>query len=121
MMKGIDWGTLYNRYKEADLDSKALEAEISALIMDDDVTNKKGIYPFVLTREERYLSVRAFSEAMKLQAYENQEGFCAKCGEHFKRSQMEADHVTPWSRGGKTNAENCQMLCRACNRRKSNK
>ncbi|WP_366886926.1 HNH endonuclease signature motif containing protein [Sulfurimonas sp.] len=50
-----------------------------------------------------------------------QKGICVKCKEHFELSQMEADHITPWHDGGKTNSENCQMLCRECNRRKSGK
>ncbi|MBO6005266.1 MAG: HNH endonuclease, partial [Paludibacteraceae bacterium] len=55
----------------------------------------------------------------KLAAYERQHGICADCGEHFELAQMEADHITPWHDGGRTVAENCQMLCRECNRRKS--
>ena len=86
---------------------------------DEDVTNKKGIYLYILTRQEKYLSVRAFEPRMKRAAYERQAGLCSKCQKHFEIEQMEADHITPWSRGGKTIAENCQMLCRDCNRRKS--
>ncbi|MBO7153039.1 MAG: HNH endonuclease, partial [Lentisphaeria bacterium] len=89
------------------------------LMADDDVTSKKGIYHYVLTRQEKYLSVRAFDNRMKRAAYERQNGICSKCGKHFEIEQMEADHITPWSAGGKTLAENCQMLCRDCNRRKS--
>ena len=118
-MKGIDWGTLYNQYKDDIFDTAALEQEISELMADDDVTSKKGIYHYVLTRQEKYLSVRAFDNRMKRAAYERQNGICSKCGKHFEIEQMEADHITPWSAGGKTLAENCQMLCRDCNRRKS--
>ena len=118
-MKGIDWGTLYNQYKDDIFDTAALEQEISELMADDDVTSKKGIYHYVLTRQEKYLSVRAFDNRMKRAAYERQTGICSKCGKHFEIEQMEADHITPWSAGGKTLAENCQMLCRDCNRRKS--
>ena len=120
-IKGIDWGTLYNQYKDKVLDSDKLEEEIKKLILDDDVTNKKGIYPYVLTRNEKYLSIRAFTDAMKIKVYEKQEGICAKCGEHFELNQMEADHITPWHEGGKTIEENCQMLCKNCNRKKSGK
>lgn len=79
---------------------------------------KSGIYEYVLTREEKYLSIRAFTDNMKREAYERQAGVCAVCGDHFEFSEMEADHVTPWVEGGQTSAENCQMLCREDNRRK---
>jgi hypothetical protein len=118
-MKGIDWGTLYNKLKDGAFDSKALETEVSALMMDDDVTKKSGIYEYVLTRKESSLSIRAFTDTMKREAYERQNGICKVCHKHFEIEQMEADHITPWHAGGKTVAENCQMLCRECNRRKS--
>jgi len=118
-MKGVEWGLLYNRHKDAVLDPDELENAVSRLMMDDDVTNKKGIYPFVLTGEERHLNIRSFSESQKRAAYERQKGICNMCNKQFELSDMEADHITPWSQNGKTNAENCQMLCRECNRRKS--
>ena len=120
-MKGIEWGVLYNDYKDVPQDSKKLEKEISALMQDDDVTNHKGIYSYVLTRDEKYLNIRLFSNTMKRQAYERQKGICAKCKKHFEIEEMEGDHITPWSKGGKTSAENCKMLCKECNRRKSDK
>lgn len=120
-MKGIDWGTLYNQFKDEVLDADKLEKEIQQLILDDDVTNKKGIYPYVLTHNEKHLSIRAFTDAMKLKVYEKQNGICVKCGEHFELSEMEADHITPWHEGGKTIEENCQLLCKNCNRKKSGK
>ena len=118
-MKGIDWGTLYNQFKDETYDTEKLEEEIAALILDDDVTNKKGIYPYVLTRNEKYLSIRAFTDAMKQKVYEQQKGICVKCNKHFEITEMEADHITPWHEGGKTIEENCQMLCKNCNRTKS--
>lgn len=121
IMKGVDWGVLYKQYKEQVFDYKTIDEEVKRLILDDDVTKKTGIYPYILTRKEKYLSIRAFTDAQKLAAYERQMGFCADCGQHFELSQMEADHITPWHLGGKTVAENCQMLCRDCNRRKSGK
>lgn len=120
-MKGIEWGELYNQFKNQNFDSKKLEEEIKTLMIDDDVTKKKGIYWYVLTGKEKYLNIRAFTPQMKRQAYENQNGICAACKEHFELSEMEADHITPWHEGGKTNAENCQMLCKEDNRRKSGK
>lgn len=117
-MKGLDWGGLYDQFKEGLYDTDKLEDEIKALMIDDDVTRKKGIYLYVLTGDEKHLSIRPFTAAMRRAAYERQNGICAMCNEHFEIGQMEADHITPWSRGGRTNADNCQMLCLEDNRRK---
>ena len=118
-MKGINWGALYDEYKDVVFDTVKLETEIQRLMMDDDVTNKKGIYTFVLTGNERFLSIRAFSENQKREAYERQGGICPKCGKKYELKEMQADHITPWSKGGKTISDNCQMLCADCNRKKS--
>jgi len=120
-MKGIDWGGLYNRFKDENLDPEALENEITRLMQDDDVDSKKGIYIYLLTREEKHLNIRAFSDNMKREAYERQKGICPNCKKHFEIAEMEGDHIDPWHSGGKTNAANCQMLCKQCNRRKSGK
>jgi len=120
-MKGINWGALYNKFKDNTYDTDKLENEIQTLMMDDDVTNKKGIYTYVLTRNEKHLNIRTFTDNQKRSAYERQKGICKNCGEHFDIKEMEADHITPWHAGGQTSAENCQMLCRECNRRKSGK
>ena len=120
-MVSVNWGELYNQFKGKKLDAKKLEAEIAELMQDEDVTKKSGVYPYVLTRQERHLSIRAFNDKMKREAYERQKGICSKCGEHFAIEEMEADHITPWHEGGKTIAENCQMLCKDDNRRKSGK
>jgi hypothetical protein len=71
-MKGLDRGTLYNTFKDHSFDTKKLEEEITELMKDDDVDNKKGIYPYVLTREEKNLNIRGFSESMRRSAYETQ-------------------------------------------------
>ena len=118
-MKGIEWGELFNHFNKLPQDANKLEQEISALMQDDDVTNKKGIYYFVLDRKEKYLNIRAFSITMKRTAYEKQKGKCAICKKTFEIEKMEADHITPWHEGGKTELANCQMLCKECNRRKS--
>ena len=128
-MKGVEWGVLYNKYKDGLYDTAKLEDEIRDLMIDDDVTRKKGIYTYVLARDEKYLSIRQFTEAHRRQAYERQKGRCAKgtrCvspgnsggDKVFDISEMEADHITPWSKGGKTDASNCQLLCLEDNRRK---
>lgn len=120
-MKGLDWGRLYNEHHEAKYNAQDLEEDIQLLMQDEDVTNKRGIYEYLLTWDTKFLNIRAFPESMKREAYERQKGICAKCGEHFEINEMEADHITPWKEGGKTVTENCQMLCRECNRRKSDK
>jgi hypothetical protein len=120
-MKGVEWGILYNTYKDEKYDTKKIEEETEKLILDDDVTKKSGIYPYILTRNEKYLSIRAFSDAIKQKVYEKQKGVCVKCKEKFEIEEMEADHITPWHEGGKTIENNCQLLCKECNRRKSGK
>ena len=120
-MKGVDWGTLYNTYKKKKLNPIKIEKEITKLLIDDDVTKKSGIYPYVLTRDEHHLSIRAFADGMKQKVYVKQKHFCKECNKKFAIEEMEADHIDPWHSGGKTNEENCQMLCKPCNRRKSNK
>ena len=95
-MKGIEWGFLYEKFKDNVYDVAVLEEEIKRLILDDDVSNKSGIYPYVLTRDEKYLNIRAFTESQKIKAYTKQEGRCKICGEYFDISYMEADHITPW-------------------------
>jgi hypothetical protein len=118
-MARVIWGELYNHLKDKKLDSAKLEAEVKELMQDEDVTNKSGIYPYVLTRQERYLSIRAFTDKMKREAYERQNGICPFCKKKYDISEMEADHITPWYEGGRTTAENCQMLCKQDNRTKS--
>ena len=120
-MKGIGWGFLYNEFNNQKYDSKTLEEEISRLMQDEDVTNKKGVYTYILNRKQKHLNIRAFSENQKIEAYESQKGICLECNEHFKISEMEADHIIPWSKGGKTKEDNCQMLCKECNQCKSDK
>ena len=120
-MEGVDWGGLYGQLKDESLDPGGLEADVVRLMMDDDVTKKAGIYPYLLTGEEKHLNIRAFSDAMKQKAFEIQKGICKLCAKAFEIADMEADHITPWVEGGKTNEQNCQMLCKHCNRRKSSK
>jgi hypothetical protein len=120
-MKGVSFGILYNKYKDTAFDSKKLEEEITHLMQDEDVTKKSGIYEYVLTRKEKHLNIRAFTDKQKRESYEKQKGICTKCKEHFEISEMEADHITPWHEGGKSNTKNCQMLCKNDNRVKSGK
>ena len=120
-MAAVNWGSLYNSYKDVPLDATTLEQQISTLMQDEDVTKKSGIYPYLLTGQQKYLSIRSFTDKMKRESYERQKGKCKRCKQQFDISEMEADHITPWVEGGKTIATNCQMLCRDCNRRKSSK
>lgn len=121
VMKGVEWGFLYNEFKGQRYDSRKLEIEITKLMEDEDVGNKKGIYIYVLTHKEKHLNIRAFTPNQKREAYERQKGICPVCKQHYEIEGMEGDHITPWHEGGKTNADNCQMLCKEDNRRKSGK
>jgi len=126
-MKGIDWGFIYNKFDDKTrnaFDPEKIEAELKKYFgyeYEDQITNKKGIFEYVLDHDERHLNIRAFKESEKRAAYENQNGICAKCGKHFEYEEMKGDHITPWSQGGKTELANLQMLCRYCNRRKSDR
>ena len=118
-MNSVQWGELYNEFKDKKLDDQKLEAEVKKLMQDEDVTKKSGIYPYILTRQEKYLNIRAFTDKQKREAYERQKGKCVKCKKHFEIEEMEADHIKPWHEGGKTIAKNCQILCKEDNRTKS--
>lgn len=123
-MKGLPWGVFYDENKHRKLDPAELEKEIEPLLMDDDVTKKSGVYEYALTGDERALHIRAFTPGQKRGAYERQHGICPYCEKegnmkHWDIKEMEADHITPWSQGGHTTVDNCQMLCKAHNRKKS--
>ena len=120
-MNGIAWGLLYNTHKDVMYDTKAIEVETAKLIADDEVERKSGIYAYILTRDERYLGIRTFSDSVKQKVYEKQGRKCIICKNEFDISEMEGDHITPWKDNGKTTEENCQMLCKNDNRRKSDK
>lgn len=118
-MKGLPWGLFYNEHHERrDLDPKELEERVSELMADEDVQKKAGVYEYLLTGNEKALSIRAFDQRTKREAYERQCHKCAICGEEFEFEQMHGDHIKPWSRGGHTTPDNCQMLCRDCNLKK---
>ncbi len=120
-MKGVEWGPLYSQFKDKTFDTDKLEQRVAKLMMDEDVTRKAGIYTYVLDEDEQHLNIRSFTDNMKREAYERQEGISAKCEKHFELDEMEGDHIKPWHEGGKTDAANCQMLCKDDNRRKSGK
>lgn len=126
-MKGLDWCHLYNRYHENYYNSAIMAAEVKRLHEDTfEVQKPKGIYEFLLCRDTdpyagRLLNLRVFEEKDKQAAYSRQNGICPVCGQHFEYDEMEGDHILPWSKGGKTTGENCQMLCKPCNGKKSDK
>lgn len=121
IMKGLDWDKFYDLYHESSLEVEKMEKQIVDLMGDDEIQRPQGIIPYVLTGDERCLDLRSFPEKIKLAVWEKQNHKCAICGKHFVLEEMEGDHITPWREGGRTDIENCQMLCRECNRRKGSK
>lgn len=120
-LKTVPWGILYNEYHDNDYDKDELEETVAKLMQDKEVKNKTGIYSYVFTGEEKDLNLRTFDKHDKTTMYERQKGICPVCKKHFELNEMHADHIVPWSKGGKTDLDNGQMLCAACNLEKSNK
>lgn len=129
LMQGLPWGLLYNKYSNIQYDPAALEVRIGELLEDDDITNQKGIYEFLLSNEteEKSLHIRTFSEKDKRKKYAEQKGICPMCVAkgmsqvHYEFEEMEGDHIIPWSKGGHTTYDNLQMLCKKHNNTKSNR
>ena len=121
-MKGLPWGFLYNKYKTKEYDPVNLEIKYRDLINDDEVQvrSTKGIYFYLITNDKKHLNLRTFDQKQKQIAFETQKGVCNLCKQVFSINEMEADHILPWSQGGKTVQSNCQALCKSCNRSKSN-
>ena len=133
-LKSIDWGSVYEAYVNGELDGNIIcksgheiHEEIIALMSDDEVTaSMKGIYQYIIYGDGKYLSIRKFDEKTARKVYEAQKHFCPYCLKegnrkeyHFK--EMHADHIKPWSLGGKTEEGNCQMLCSTHNQMKGNR
>lgn len=137
-MKGVEWGRLYEKYHATAYSPKAVDAQVSQLRADSSVHNPRGIYEYILSggTNPQLLSVRLFDERAKRAAYERQTE-SAKQADHsncplcaissnsnakriYKLSEMDADHVTAWSKGGATDLDNCEMLCQPHNRAKGN-
>jgi hypothetical protein len=138
-MRGLEWGRLYEAYHNKSYDSRRLEAEVARLTGDPAVKTHRGIYEYLLGDSQRpeLLSVRVFDDRTKKLAYERQTAkakakgvsncpFCA-VGDNsnktrlYQQKEMDADHVTAWSKGGATDLKNCEMLCITHNRAKGNK
>ncbi len=138
-MRGLEWGRLYEEYHGKSYDPKKLSAAVKKLMADDFVNNRKGIFEYLLggSKDTKLLDVRVFDKKIKRAAYEKQtqavEGKgrsnCPLCavGENanksriYKFEEMDADHVSAWSKGGGSSADNCQMLCTTHNRVKGNR
>jgi hypothetical protein len=121
IMKGLDWALYYDNYHDKTLDTVEMAKRISTLMRDSEIQRQSGIIPYVLTGDERHLDLRAFPEDIKLAVWEQQGHICPLCGKEFDFEFMEGDHIKPWREGGRTVIENCQMLCRDCNRHKGAK
>ena len=138
-MKGLEWGRLYEEYHGKSYDPKKMSDGVKKLAADDFVTNRKGIFEFLLggSADTKLLEVRVFETSVKRASYANQkqaaeakgESNCPLCAiginanksRIYKFEEMDADHVSAWSKGGKSTAKNCQMLCITHNRAKGNR
>lgn len=138
-MRGLEWGQLYEKYHNTPYNPDEVSKEVQELYSDPYVTNRKGIFEYILggSIETKLLNVRVFDEATKKIVYENQtakaeangESNCPLCAvghdankaRIWKLSEMDADHVAAWSKGGATDINNCQMLCKTHNQAKGNR
>ena len=121
IMKGLNWALYYDLFHDKTLDTVELAQKISTLMRDSEIQKPLGIIPYVLTGDERELDLRAFPEDIKLAVWEKQKHICPMCHKEYDFEFMEGDHIKPWREGGRTVIENCQMLCRDCNRHKGAK
>lgn len=138
-MKGLEWGRLYETYRKKPYNSKIVSEEVKKLYADSYIKNRKGIFEFILGGliDTKLLEVRVFDEATKKSKYAIQTSeaekksisncsFCAIGHDSnktkiWKLAEMDADHVTAWSKGGATDTKNCEMLCKTHNRAKGNR
>jgi hypothetical protein len=138
-MRGLDWGRLYVEFHNKAYDPAKISEEVHKLLGDPYVTDRKGVFEYILggSVDTKLLNVRVFDEATKKSVYSKQtveaetkgESNCPHCAlghdankrKIWKLSEMDADHVTAWSKGGATSAKNCQMLCKTHNRAKGNR
>ena len=138
-MCGLPWGELYEKYHGNAYDPAEVEATVRRLYEDFYVKDKHGIYEYILggCKAPQLLDVRIFDEAARRSRYAEQtkvaqekgESNCPYCAMEvgnnrtrlWKLNEMDADHVTAWSKGGATDIENCQMLCKTHNRAKGNR
>lgn len=110
-MKGLPWGKFYNAYHDkVDIEKNFIEEVVAMLMADDEVTNKKGIYEYIFTGDDKSLNLRTFGDREKRTMYEKQKGIDPVDGLHYELSEMEAHHIVEWTDGGKTILENCVMV-----------
>ena len=121
-MLGLNWGDLYNRFRNNMYDAQVIEKRVNELMANEEVTEKKGVYEYILSGENEdmacKLSKRKFSDADKRTAYERQNGICPITGEYLPITEMQADHIIPWWKGGTTTLSNLQMIAKTANTRK---
>ena len=124
-MLGLNWGDLYNKYNENIYDAAKNEAKVNELMSNEEITDKKGVYEYILSGEDENvackLSKRTFNNSDKRTAYERQKGICPITGEYLPYEEMQADHIIPWWKGGTTTLDNLQMVSKSANARKSGK
>ncbi|MFZ4402251.1 MAG: HNH endonuclease family protein [Bacteroidales bacterium] len=138
-MKGLEWGRLYETYRKRPYNSKTVSEQVKKLYADPYVKNRKGVFEYILggSTDTKLLEVRVFDEATKKSKYTIQTteaekkgisncSFCAIGHDSnktkiWKLTEMDADHVTAWSKGGTTDTKNCEILCKSHNRAKGNK
>ena len=119
-MQGVAWGLLYNKHRHDNLDPVWMQQQVRELMANEEVMKKSGIYQYLLEGDEKFLQPRQFDKSTAMTMYEKQCHRCAMCGEEKDFKDMHADHIVPWSKGGKTEISNCQMLCIPCNEKKGN-
>ena len=117
-MASVNWGALYNQYGEDDLDPDDICAKFDELIefkasKELDISVAK-IVEYCITRDEKLLKHRQFSEPQRSTLYNRQKGICPDCGQHFLKADMHAHHIVPWYNGGLTEISNGVMLCKEC-------
>lgn len=124
-MCGLNWGYLYNRYHTNEYDANEMEKKVNELMSNDEVTDKKGVYEYLLSGEDENLacklSKRTFSNTDKRTAYERQKGICPITNAYYPIEEMQADHIIPWWKGGTTTLDNLQMISKTANARKGGK
>lgn len=125
-MKGLEWGTLYNAHHGTPYNSATMRTETKRLMEDEEVQKKAGIFEYLLTCQSdpyagKLLNLRTFDEKDKRRKYHEQDGVCPICGKGFEYDDMRGDHIKPWSKGGRTEYDNLQMLCADCNGSKAAK
>lgn len=116
----VEWGILYNKYHTKTVSPREVQKRVDELMENPEITKKSAIFEYVFSGDEKILSPRAFDDAMKRSKFEEQEHKCAYCGNEIPDlKSAHADHIIPWSKGGKTEYGNLQILCVKCNCKKS--